>query len=168
LGECRAIGPGYTPATLGAALPYRAQCWSNVNAGLVAGFVRWMLQEGYAIGSINVRLATVKVYARLAAQAGAITEEEARLIATNRGYGGKAARNMDASRVTTRKGTKKAEATPISDTQVVALKTREDTPCAERPRSLSPTRASKNFSPWPATKSTRALSICSLSEFGRS
>ena len=32
--------------------------WSGVTWGLVAGFVEWQLQQGYAIGSVNVRLAT--------------------------------------------------------------------------------------------------------------
>src|SRR5260370_41934541 len=41
--------------------------WNGITYGLVDGFVRWMLQEGYAIGSINVRLSTVKAYCKLVA-----------------------------------------------------------------------------------------------------
>src|SRR3712207_1631089 len=40
--------------------------WQGVSWGLVAGFVEWQLQHGFAIGSVNVRLYTVKAYARLA------------------------------------------------------------------------------------------------------
>ncbi|MGH2482292.1 MAG: hypothetical protein ACRDHW_21805, partial [Ktedonobacteraceae bacterium] len=36
--------------------------WRGVTHGLVDGFLRWMLAEGYAIGSINVRLSSVKMY----------------------------------------------------------------------------------------------------------
>src|SRR6266571_2997551 len=36
--------------------------WTGVSAGHVKGFLRWMVEEGYAIASINVRLATVKKY----------------------------------------------------------------------------------------------------------
>jgi|GEM_PF-4769981 len=38
---------------------------------LVAGFVHWMQQQGYAVGSINVRLSTIKCSVELAHQAGA-------------------------------------------------------------------------------------------------
>src|SRR6266576_2580403 len=36
--------------------------WKNITHGLVTGFVRWKLNQGYAVNSINVRLATVKAY----------------------------------------------------------------------------------------------------------
>src|SRR6266704_1104334 len=36
--------------------------WSGVTWGLVEGFIRWQLKEGYATGSINVHLATIKGY----------------------------------------------------------------------------------------------------------
>ena len=34
--------------------------WAGMTWGLVAGFVEWQLQQGYAINFINARLATVK------------------------------------------------------------------------------------------------------------
>ena len=40
--------------------------WAAVTWGLVKAFVEWMLQEGYAVGSVNVRLSTIRTYARLA------------------------------------------------------------------------------------------------------
>src|SRR5947209_7377353 len=43
--------------------------WRGVTGGLVEGFVRWQVEQGYAIGSINIRLSTIKVYCNLAARA---------------------------------------------------------------------------------------------------
>ena len=43
--------------------------WRGITWGLVEGFKVWMLQQGYAIGSINGRLSTVRTYARIAAKA---------------------------------------------------------------------------------------------------
>ena len=44
--------------------------WRGVTWGLVDGFVKWQLTQGHAITSINRRLSTIKVYAKLASQAG--------------------------------------------------------------------------------------------------
>ena len=44
--------------------------WKFITWGLVEGFVKWQLKEGYAIHSINIRLSTVKTYAKLAMQSG--------------------------------------------------------------------------------------------------
>src|SRR5688572_30725707 len=46
--------------------------WRGVTWGLVEAFKVWMLQEGYAIGSINGRLSTVRTFAKISAKAGAI------------------------------------------------------------------------------------------------
>src|SRR5688572_29067344 len=54
--------------------------WRGVTWGIVEAFKNWMLQQGYAIGSINGRLSTVRTYAKIAARAGAITAEESILI----------------------------------------------------------------------------------------
>ncbi len=43
----------------------------------------WLLQQGYALGTINVKLSTVKQYAGLAFQAGAIDPTQHALIAMN-------------------------------------------------------------------------------------
>jgi integrase len=137
LAVVKAIDPAQEVA-VGAALPYHASEWHNITWGLVKGFARWMLAEGYATSSVNVRLTTVKRYAKLARQAGAITEQEALLIASVRGYGGKQARNLDAGRKYKRKTkadgkpVKKAKAVRISDQQVVLLKQQPDTPQGRR------------------------------------
>src|SRR5918912_4185540 len=43
--------------------------WAGLSWGIVQGFVTWQVQQGYAIGSINVRLATLKAYCKLVLQA---------------------------------------------------------------------------------------------------
>lgn len=123
--------------------------WQGVTAGLVEGFARWQLGQGYAAGSVNVRLSTVKVYAALAlgaqAQAGDLPPgERARLagelamIATVRGYAHREARNLDERRaaagVATRQGDKKAEPVTVTAAQARALKAQPDTPQGRRDR----------------------------------
>jgi integrase len=93
---------------------------------LVAAFVQWQLQEGYAIGSINVRLSTVKKYVQLATQAGAVSPTEYALIKTVAGLRHAEGRNVDQARERTRKGTKKAQATAIGAGQALLLKDQAD------------------------------------------
>jgi hypothetical protein len=52
-------------------LQHDADAWRGITWGLVEGFRNWMVQQGDAVGSINVRLSTVKAYAKLAVKAGA-------------------------------------------------------------------------------------------------
>lgn len=97
--------------------------WAGISWGLVAGFLAWQGREGYAVGSINVRLATVKAYAKLATQAGALAADAYALIALVPGYRAAEGRRIDAKRVATRKaGAKKAQPTSISREQAAALK----------------------------------------------
>lgn len=106
--------------------------WQGVTWGLVAGFVKWQLQAGHAVGSINRRLSTVKTYAKLAAQAGALSAQDLALIKTVAGYGGKEAKRVNEGRETTRIGHKKAEHTSLTDEQAAQLKTHPDTPQGRR------------------------------------
>lgn len=99
-----------------------AECWHGITWGIVAAFVQWQLGKGYAVGSINVRLATIKRYAELAHQAGVISAEEHALIKTVKGYGFKQAKKVDEKRETKRLGDKKAEATKITKEQADLLK----------------------------------------------
>jgi integrase len=112
------------------------EAWRGVTWGIVGGFVQWMLQQGYATGSINVRLSTVKTYAKLALQAGALDTEQFALIRTVSGYRHKETMRVNAKRekagVATRKGHKKAEAVTLTTEQVRALKTHPDTPQGRR------------------------------------
>lgn len=97
--------------------------WSGITWGLVAGFLAWQGQQGYAIGSINVRLATVKAYAKLATQAGTIAADAYALISLVPGYRAAEGRRVDAKRETTRKaGAKKAEPTSLTRAHAAQLK----------------------------------------------
>ncbi len=107
------------------------QAWRGVTWGIVEAFRNWQLQQGYAIGSINGRLSTVRTYARIAARAGAITPEESILIASVQGYASKEAKHIDEKRraegIGTRIGHKKAEAVIIPEDIAQALKQQPET-----------------------------------------
>jgi integrase len=101
------------------------QAWQGITWGLVEGFARWQLAAGYAVASVNVRLATVKSYARLALKAGALNSTEYALITTVKGYSHKESKRVDEQRqaadVETRKGAKKAAAVSITPEQAARL-----------------------------------------------
>lgn len=129
-------------ATAGAACPSADQlqhepaAWHGVTHGLVMGFVQWLLHSGYAIGSVNRKLSTVRVYAKLAAQAKVIGADESTLIRGVKGYGGKEGKRQDDERVAadtaTRTGAKKAQHVELTTEQVKALKAQPDTPQGRR------------------------------------
>lgn len=109
-----------------------AEAWDGVTYGLVDGFVRWMLTQGYAIGSVNVRLATIKRYCGLCAKTGAIPPGEYGLIKLVTGYRHSEGKNVDQRRKTTRKGYKKADPISINKEQALQLKSQPDTPQGRR------------------------------------
>jgi integrase len=116
-----------------AGLDAGATAWQGISWGLVEAFVTWQLQEGYAVGSINVRLSTIRTYAGLAAKAGVISPAELTLIKGVAGFRGVEGRNVDAQRETTRVGAKKAVPTSITPTQAAQLKQQPtDTPQGRR------------------------------------
>ena len=94
------------------------------------GFVRWQLQQGYALPSVNVRLSSVKTYARLAMQGGALPTQEYALIRAVQGYSQREQRRLDARRVVKRVGLKKAAPVKIKPEQAAALKDRPKPPRA--------------------------------------
>lgn len=110
--------------------------WHGITWGLVEAFTRWQLLEGYAVGSVNVRLATVKTYAGLALKAGEISPADYALIMTVKGYSHKETKRIDekreASGQDTRKSTKKAAAVVLTPAQADDLLTRPDTPQGRR------------------------------------
>lgn len=112
------------------------QAWQGVTWGLVKAFAFWMIGEGYALPSVNGRLSTVRTYAKLAAQAGAISAEESILIASVKGYGKKEQRHVDDQRkaegLPTRKGAKKAEPVTIPADLAEAMKAQPNTPKGRR------------------------------------
>lgn len=117
-------------STSSAALAHTPDAWQGITWGLVDGFRLWMLGQGYAVSSVNVRLSTVKTYAKLAFQAGAIDATEHALIRTVSGYARKEVKHIDKAResggVGTRKGAKKAEAVRISSEAAKLLKRDHD------------------------------------------
>jgi integrase len=101
--------------------------WRNITWGIVKGFVRWQMDQGCAIASVNRRLSTVKKYLALAYQAGHISAEAHEMIRLVKGYGRKTAEHADESRPVTRSGDKKAQPTGISDEDAEQLKRQPDT-----------------------------------------
>jgi integrase len=103
--------------------------WAGITWGLVAGFVQWMLQQGYATGSVNVRLSTVKAYAKLASQAGTLDKLEYLQIKDVSGYSHKERKHVDKRRtdaeLPTRIGDKKAAPVRLTPAQGKTLKTEQ-------------------------------------------
>jgi integrase len=112
------------------------EAWRGITWGLLEGFIRWQLAKGYAVGSVNVRLATVKGYARLALKAGCLSATEFAMMMTVKGYSHKEALHIDERRqndeVATRKGAKKAVAVSLTPDQAARLMTQPETPQGRR------------------------------------
>src|SRR6266699_5606761 len=87
--------------------------WQGISAGLLEAFIEWQKIAGYSIGTINVRLATIKAYCPLAYEVGILDIDAHTHIQGVKGIQRKQARNIDARRETTRIGAKKAQAVDI-------------------------------------------------------
>lgn len=114
--------------------------WRGITHGLVSAFRAWMLRQNYATGTIGVKLATVKRYAKLAHVAGVIPDDEALRIAAVQGYGGSEARHVDAQRreagYRTRRSTRKAQANILSAEALKRLRERPATASGKRDAAL--------------------------------
>jgi integrase len=108
------------------------QAWRPVTWGLVEAFVKWQLNEGYAIKTVNVRLSSVKTYARLAMQSGSLTPQEYALIRAVQGYSYREQVRIDQKRPVTRIGYKKEEPVKITPAQAQQLKQQPPTPQGRR------------------------------------
>ena len=106
--------------------------WAGVSWGMVEAFKQWMVGAGYAVGSVNVRLSTVKTYARLAMKAGVLSVTDHAMIKSVEGYSRKEAKRVDERREVTRLGDKKAESVTLTKEQADALKDQPDTPQGRR------------------------------------
>ncbi len=113
-------------------LSREAEAWRPVTWGLVEAFVKWQLNEGYAVKSINVRLSTVKSYSRLAMQSGSITPQEYALIRAVQGYSFREQVRIDQRRPVRRIGLKKEEPVKITPDQARQLKIQPNTPQGRR------------------------------------
>lgn len=116
------------------------QAWHGISWGLCESFVKWQLQQGYAVGTVNLRLSTIKTYARLALKAGALDATAYALIRAVEGYSRKEGKRIDEQReaadVPTRKGHKKSEPVSLSKEQAAEMKQQPDTPQGRRDRLL--------------------------------
>ncbi|MBZ0285698.1 MAG: tyrosine-type recombinase/integrase [Anaerolineae bacterium] len=114
--------------------------WRGITYGLVKAFVRWQEQAGYSVGSINVRLSTVKRYAALATEAGALTTDDLARIRMVTGHSFREGVHLDEQREEAglairidRPGAKKATATPLDEYAARKLKRGQpDTPKGRR------------------------------------
>lgn len=105
--------------------------WQNMTFGLVEGFKHWMLLAGYAVGSVNNRLSTVKIYASKAQKTGHIDDD---LIKTVKGYSAGDGHNLDTKREVIRIGRKKAIHVSIKTEQAELLLVQPKTPQGRRDR----------------------------------
>ena len=96
--------------------------WQGIGAGLLEAFIEWQKLQGYSIGTINIRLATVKAYCHLAYDTGILDTDTHTHIQGVKGIQRKQARNIDARRETVRVGYKKAQAVDIPLELLPALK----------------------------------------------
>lgn len=106
--------------------------WNGVSFGLIEAFKISLLNEGYAIGTINRTLSTIKVYAKLAFKADAISHEVYALMRTVSGYTQKEAKHINEKRIKDNLQTrrldnnnrehKKAEHTRLALSDVYTLK----------------------------------------------
>jgi integrase len=111
--------------------------WEGITWGLVEAFRRWLLMSGYAIGTTNLALSTVRVYAAMAAQAGSLDRQELAMIREVHGYKQSDGKHVDEQRTQTRReNSKKSQATIITTDQAQRLKDRPNTPQGRRDRLL--------------------------------
>ena len=117
------------------------EAWRGLTWGIIAGFRQWLLGQGYSIGSVNVRLSTVRTYATLATQAGVIAPEQLLLIKSVRGYSRREAKHLDEQRAQAeqpcRRGHKAAAPLTLTQRQATTLRDNHpDTPQGRRDRLL--------------------------------
>ncbi len=107
-------------------LAINPQSWTGISWGIVESFVKKMLMDGYAVGSVNNHLSTIKTYAKLATKAGKIQPQEHAMIRMVSGYSHIEGQRIDEQResadIDTRLGEKKAGFLVLSMDQVVELK----------------------------------------------
>src|SRR6266700_1571505 len=101
---------------------HNLNAWQGISAGLLEAFIEWQKIAGYSIGTINVRLASIKAYCHLAYEVGILDIDAHTHIQGVKGIQRKQARNIDESRERPRRGYKKASPVDIPLEVVQALK----------------------------------------------
>lgn len=120
------------------------QSWQEITYGLLETYKLMMLNEGYAIGTINRRLSTIRKYAKLAYKADVMSIEQISKIKFVSGYSKNEASNVDEKREQTRitddegNARKKADSVEIGIADVARLKHEHDTntPIGRRNRAI--------------------------------
>ncbi len=106
--------------------------WQAVTFGLVKLFLRWMQLKGYRIKTINDHLDVIKLYARMAHDAGFQTADQLISITNIPRIRGAQAERIDIEReqqdIPTNIGHKKPEPTFLEQEEFLALLNRPDTP----------------------------------------
>lgn len=110
--------------------------WAGVTFGLVEGFKQWLLKGGFAVGTVNRKVACVRTFCKLATKAGAIPPEAHALIQTVELIGRREGQNLDARRApNTRKlNSKNSFSILLTKDQVSLLKDQPDSPQGRRDR----------------------------------
>lgn len=107
-------------------LEANTEAWRGISAAHVQGFQLWLEAQGYTMGTINVRLSTIRKYCELLKKAEVITQQELNDIQAVKGKNGRVARNADKDRerlgIKIRRGHKKADATNVDTSQVFQIK----------------------------------------------
>lgn len=98
------------------------EAWRGVTHGIVQAFLRWQFQQGYAVDTVNVRLSTVRTYAKLAMRAGVIPAEEYARLENISGFSLAEGKRIDNRREKTRVGPQKREAIVLTHSQIARLK----------------------------------------------
>lgn len=114
--------------------------WAGITWGMVEAFKNWMLTQGYALGSINQRLAIIKLHLKLAYKADVLTDETFGAIQGKTSGvpspGTKAAKRINENREVSRIGHKKEEAIFITANDAKCLKGQPQTAVGARDRLL--------------------------------
>lgn len=113
-------------------LQHSPGAWHGVTWGLVKGFYKWCLSEGYAVSTAKNYLSSVKVYAGLAHSAGVISADESQLIRKVSGDKWTDVDRINKQRDICRVGAKKSEHVSITLEQARALRNHPDTPQGRR------------------------------------
>ncbi len=110
--------------------------WKGITWGLVAAFQAWLLSRGYAVSSVNVKVSTIKTYAKLAFKAGVLDASDYALIRSVEGYAKKEYKRIDDKRraagLDTRIGSKKPDSLSFKWGTARKLKDQPDTPQGRR------------------------------------
>lgn len=94
----------------------------GITWGLVEGFRNWMIGQGEAVATINLRLSSLKTFCGLAVKGDLLSTDEHSKIRLVNGYSRKEAVKLNERRPKSRRSAKKAQHVSISDRQAEALK----------------------------------------------